>query len=58
MQRFEIWRWYDYKPGCVDYLGSVEAENEDDAEVQAKDLWDFGAGEHVDVQEDTEAFCE
>ena len=59
--RFSIFRLMDYKPGCVDFLGTVEAASLDEAESFARLIHpvDYGLDERLDVEEDdeTEPVC-
>ena len=55
MKVYDVWRIIDYKPGCVDYLGSVEAESEEEAEAAAQELFTLGEGEHFDITEEATA---
>lgn len=52
--RWAIWRLYPDKPGCVDYLGSVDAASRDEAEVVGRREFGCDPGDEIDVQQDEE----
>ena len=52
--RWAIWRLYPDKPGCVDYLGSVDAASRDEAEVIGRREFGCDPGDEIDVQKDDE----
>lgn len=51
MPRFEVFRINGSKPGCVDFLGEIEAESEQSCEYVARLMYDFdwAAGDRVDI---------
>ena len=49
-----IWRLYPDKPGCVDYLGSVDAASRDEAETIGRREFGCDPGDEIDVQQDDE----
>lgn len=49
--RYAVFRLMDYKPGCVDFLGEVDADSEEAAEKEYAHLLE--EGERLDVQEDS-----
>jgi len=55
--QWACWRICGKVPGNVDFLGTVEAANIDEAETVAKLLWpiDWQRGERLDVEIDDEA---
>jgi hypothetical protein len=52
--RWAIWRLYPDKPGCVDYLGSVDAASRDEAETIGRREFGCEPGDEIDVQSDDE----
>lgn len=54
LTKFAIWRLYPEKPGCVDFLGSVDAANRNEAEALGRDRFGCEPGDEIDVQIDDE----
>ena len=52
--RWVIWRLYPDKPGCVDYLGSVDAASREEAETIGRREFGCDPGDEIDVQQDDE----
>lgn len=54
MSVFVAYRLFDDKPGCVDFLGEIDAESAGEAEMIARLMFaiDWGAGERLDVIQD------
>ena len=52
--RWAIWRLYPDNPGCVDYLGSVDAASRDEAETIGRREFGCDPGDEIDVQPDNE----
>jgi hypothetical protein len=52
--KWEIWRLYPEKPGCVDYLGRVDADSQDEAEQAGRVEFGCETDDEIDVQPDNE----
>lgn len=50
--KYAVWCLIDDKPGCVDYLGTVEASTINEAEDVARLMYPRGDGERIEVEED------
>jgi len=49
---YSIWRLIDKKPGCVDFLGEIEAPDLSSAEKHAKNDYPLDPSEYFDIQEE------
>ena len=56
MTRFAVFRIHGAKPGCVDFLGTLQGESEEEVEAVARLMFDFdwAAGDRIDIEPDDE----
>lgn len=53
LRDFAVWRIIPDKPGCVDFCGTVYAEDLSSAEAVARLMYPVSGSDYLDVEEDS-----